>query len=168
MTAIALFYASKQTHCGLSYAILKECNFTQGVWIFTEVVMALFCCWQGCCHGKQLPSHRMFCLRHTTMHQFTVSFYSKPRGRVQECLAVICHLHFWQNDRDLVRAAAVTRGWNGCRNKSQHRQWTQVKKILSLLLPGFAPATFRSRVRRSNRWAILTSRPDRSVTAGTE
>ena len=28
-------------------------------------------------------------------------------------LAVTCHLHFWQNDRDLLRATAVTRGWNG-------------------------------------------------------
>ena len=32
------------------------------------------------------------------------------------CLAVICYLHFWQNDRDRVRATAVTRGWNGYRN----------------------------------------------------
>ena len=26
------------------------------------------------------------------------------------CLTVTCHLHFWQNDRDLLRATAVTRG----------------------------------------------------------
>ena len=26
------------------------------------------------------------------------------------CLAVACYLHFWQNDRDLLRATAVTRG----------------------------------------------------------
>ena len=25
------------------------------------------------------------------------------------CLTVTCHLHFWQNDRDLLRATAVTR-----------------------------------------------------------
>ena len=28
------------------------------------------------------------------------------------CL-VTCHLHFWQNDPGLLRATAVTRGWNG-------------------------------------------------------
>ena len=39
--------------------------------------------------------------------------------KVHACLAVTCHLHFWQNDRDLLRATAVTRGWNGYRNKSQ-------------------------------------------------
>ena len=33
------------------------------------------------------------------------------------CLAVTCHLRFWQNDRGLLRATAVTRGWNGYRNK---------------------------------------------------
>ena len=41
--------------------------------------------------------------------------------KVHACLAVTCHLHFWQNDLDLSRATAVTRGWNGYRNKSQHR-----------------------------------------------
>ena len=30
--------------------------------------------------------------------------------KVHACLAVTCHLHFWQNDRDLVRATAVTDG----------------------------------------------------------
>ena len=35
--------------------------------------------------------------------------------KVRACLAVACHLHFWQNDRDLLRATAVTRGWNGYR-----------------------------------------------------
>ena len=50
--------------------------------------------------------------------------------KVYACLAVTCHLHFWQNDRDLLRATAVTRGWNGYRNKSQHRKSTLEKKIL--------------------------------------
>ena len=68
---------------------------------------------------------------------------------VYACLAVTCHLHFWQDDRDLLRATAVTRGWNGYRNKSQHRKLTLEKKTLPPLLPGFEPATFRSRVRRS-------------------
>ena len=27
----------------------------------------------------------------------------------------------WQNDRDLLRAIAVTRGWNGYRNKSAQK-----------------------------------------------
>ena len=65
--------------------------------------------------------------------------------KVYACLAVTCHLHFWQNDRDFLRVTVVTRGWNGYRNKSQHRKSTLEKKILPPLLQGFEPATFQSR-----------------------
>ena len=81
-------------------------------------------------------------------------FIQSHIGRVYVCLAVTCYLHFWQNDRDLLRITAVTRGWNGYRNKNQHRKLTLEKNILPPLLQGFEPATFQSRVRRSNRWAI--------------
>ena len=74
--------------------------------------------------------------------------------KVYACLAVTCHLHFWRNDRGLLRATAVTRGWNGYRNKSQHRKLTLEKKILPPLLHRFESTTFRSRVRRSSYWAI--------------
>ena len=81
-------------------------------------------------------------------------FMQSQMRKVYACLAVTCHLHFWPNDRDLLRATAVTRGWNGYRNKSQHRKSTLEKKILPPLLQGFEPVTFQSRVRRSNHWAI--------------
>ena len=68
--------------------------------------------------------------------------------KVYACLAVTCHLHFWQNDRDFLRATVVTRGWNGYRNKSQHRKSTLEKKILPPFQQGFEPATFQSRVRK--------------------
>ena len=69
------------------------------------------------------------------------------------CLGVSCHLHFWQNDRGLLRATAVTRGWSGHRT-SQHTKLTLEKNILPPLLPGFEPVTFRSRAWRSNQRAI--------------
>ena len=72
--------------------------------------------------------------------------------KVYACLAVTCHLHFWQNDRDFLRATVVTRGWNGYRNKSQHRKSTLEKKILPPfllkqrinkgLLPDFYPRAY--------------------------
>ena len=74
--------------------------------------------------------------------------------KVYACLAVTWHLHFWQNDRDFLRATVVTRGWNGYRNKSQHRKSTLEKKILPPFQQGFEPVTFQSRVRCSNHWAI--------------
>ena len=99
---------------------------------------------RNCCHLGA------FCVHHKTMHHVMQSHIRK----VYACLAVTCHLRFWQNDRGLLRATAVTRGWNGYRNKSQHRKLTLEKKILPPLQQGFKPATFRSQVRRSNHWAI--------------
>ena len=74
--------------------------------------------------------------------------------KVYACLAVTCHLHFWQNDRDLLRATAVTLGWNRYRNKSENRKLTPEKKIPPPLQQGFEPVTFQSGVRLSNHWAI--------------
>ena len=50
-------------------------------------------------------------------------------------------LHYWHNGLNFLRATAVTRGWNGFRNKSQHRKFT-LEKIESL--PA-APARTRTR-----------------------
>ena len=35
--------------------------------------------------------------------------------KVYACLAVTWHMHLCQNDRGLLRATAITRGWNGYR-----------------------------------------------------
>ena len=78
--------------------------------------------WHGWRHMKLLPSRRKFVY---TIQPCTMSLHAKPHT----CLTVTCHLHFWQNERDPLRATAVTRGWNGYRNKSQHRKLTLEKKI---------------------------------------
>ena len=80
-----------------------------------------------------------------------MSLHAKPAHTYG---AYVFSRYFWQNDRDLLRATAVTRGWNGHRNKSQHRKLTLEKKILPPRQQGFEPATFRSRVRRSNHRAF--------------
>ena len=102
-------------------------------------------------HEKAAVSVQVLC---TPYNHAPCHFMQSHIRTVYACLAVTCHLHFWQNDWDLLRATAVTRGWNRYRNKSQHRKLTLEKKILLPLLQGFEPATFRSRVRRSNHWAI--------------
>ena len=101
---------------------------------------------------KLLPSGRVLCTpyKHAPCH-----FMQSHIRKVYACLAVNCHLHFWQKDRGLLRATAVTRGWNGYRNKSQHRKLT-MEKILPPLLQGFEPATFLSRVRCSNHQFVST------------
>ena len=107
--------------------------------------------WHGWCHKKLLPSRCVLC---TPYNHAPCHFMQSHIRKVYACLAVTCHLRFWQNDQGLLRATAVTRGWNGYQNKSQHRKLTLEKKILPLLQQGFEPATFRSWVQRSNHWAI--------------
>ena len=110
--------------------------------------------WHGWCHNNLLPesqSQRVLC---TPYNHAPCHFMQSHICKVYACLAVTCHLRLWQNDRGLLRATAVTRGWNGYRNKSQHRKLTLEKKILLPLQQGFEPATFRSQVRRSNHCAI--------------
>ena len=99
---------------------------------------------------KLLPSRCILCTpyNHTPCH-----FMQSHIRKMHTYLAVTCHLHFWQYGRDLLQATAVTQGWKRYRNKSQHRKLTLEKKILLPLLQGFKPATFRSRIRRSNHWA---------------
>ena len=64
-------------------------------------------------------------------------------------LAVTCHLQFWQSDRDIERATAVTRGWNGYPNKKEHRKLTLENNIVQQIRPGIKPVIFRLRVRHS-------------------
>ena len=57
-----------------------------------------------------LPFWDKFCVYITTRHKCTVSLYSNPNfiRRVHVYLGVGCHLHFWQNDWDLLCATALT------------------------------------------------------------
>ena len=88
-------------------------------------------------HETAAVSAQVLC---TPYNHVPCHFMQSHVRKVYACLAVTCHLHFWQNDRDLLRATAVTRGWNGYRNKSQHRKSTLEKKISPV-----APAGIRTR-----------------------
>ena len=101
--------------------------------------------------ARESQSRHVLC---TPYNHAPFHFMQSHIRKVYACLAVTCHLRFWQNDWGLLRATAVTRGWNGYRNKSQHRKLTPEKKILPPLQQGFETTTFRSRVRCSNHWAI--------------
>ena len=79
-------------------------------------------------------------------------------SRAYACLGVTCHLHYWQNDRDIFAATAVTRGVERTPDKSHHTTLTLEKKILPPLLSRFELSTFRSRARRSYQQTIPTTR----------
>ena len=96
-------------------------------------------CWHGWCHMKLLPSWHVLC---TPYNHAPCHFMQSHIRKAHACLAVTCHLHFWQNDRVLLHATAVTLGWNRYWKKSQHRKLTLENKILLLLLQGFNPWPF--------------------------
>ena len=92
-----------------------------------------------CCLG----AHSVYTIAYNHAPVYSVTLFEATcLEYTTVCLAVICHLHFWQNDQDLLGAIAITRGWNGYRNKGQHGELTLEKKILPPLLLRLEPVTF--------------------------
>ena len=154
--------------CASSFWNDLFCKYTPNLFVRVEVTVSVFCLFvcfvfmylsKWCtysanllllawCHVRLLQYRRTFCVHHTTILQ--CRFMQSHIRRVPVMwLAVTFHQHFQQNDRDLLRATVVTRGWTKYRDTSQHRKLTLEKKIIPPLLPGLEPATFRSRVQRS-------------------
>ena len=57
-------------------------------------------------HETAAVSAQVLC---TPYNHAPCHFMQSHIRKVYACLAVTCHLHFWQNDRDLLRATAITR-----------------------------------------------------------
>ena len=158
---IALFSALEQTHCARMWFYMKWLAFYSAFLNVHRSGVLTALAWLVP-HETAAVSAQVLC---TPYNRTPCHFMQSHIRKVYACLGVTCHLHFWQNDRDLLRATAVTRGWNGYRNKSLHRKLTLEKKILPPLLQGFEPATFQSRVRRSNHWAIPLPKVEYLLTA---
>ena len=93
--------------------------------------------WQWFCEPRRLWTNvpwRVACELDSLMGSNTLpGQHNQPAfnfigSGVHACLAVLCHLHFWQNDRGLSRATAVIRGLYGYCSKSQHWKLTREKK----------------------------------------
>ena len=69
-------------------------------------------------HETAAVSAQVLC---TPYNHAPCHFMQSHIRKVYACLVVTCHLRFWQNDRDLLRATAITRGWNGVSTES--RPW---------------------------------------------
>ena len=147
VATIALFSVSKQTNCAL---FMRDSEWVtvalhSAFWISMEVVTVMFGCYMAgakwnCGHLSASSVYTQYIRSHILwMHV---------------CLAVTCHLHFWQNDQDLLHSTAVSWGWNSYWNEIQHRKLTLEKKILLLLLLGLEPETFWLWVHHSIHWAI--------------
>ena len=117
ITYIALFSAL------LSRLTALACDST---WVTSIIARFLNIHWGGVLTALALlvphelqPSRRKSCVHHTIM--LHVTSCKATYVTVYACLAVTCHLHFWQNDRNLLRATAVTRRWNGYWNESAQK-----------------------------------------------
>ena len=94
------------------------------------VLTALF----GCLHCCHLSTHSMDTIQPCT------NVIQSQACRVHVWLAVTCHLHLWQNNRDLLWA--TMNRWN----KSQVRRLTLEKNVFPLLLHQLDPMTFQTQV----------------------
>ena len=150
---IESFSALAQTHCA-HLVILSGVTvaFHSAFWNThrSGVLTALFGCYMACATWNCCHLGASFANTIQPCTSLQCHFIRSHIRRVHVCnLAVTCHQHIRQNDRDVVRATAVTREWNGYRKKSRYRKLNMERKILPPLLPGLEPVTFRSRVRRS-------------------
>ena len=127
---IALFSALGQTHCARMWLILHEwIAFYSAFFTILRSGALTALAWLVPHETAAISARSVYTIQPCTCH-----FMQNHILKVHAYLAVTCHPHFWQYDRGLLRAAAVTLAWNGYRNKSQHRKLTQEKKSLLLLL----------------------------------
>ena len=70
--------------------------------------------------ARESQSRRVLC---TPYNHAPCHFMQSHIRKVSACLAVTCHLRLWQNDRGLLRATAVTRGWTEIRVSTESWPW---------------------------------------------
>ena len=87
-------------------------------WISTELVHIQRCLVVTWLVPLVISACSVYTVQSCTM---SCHFMQSQIRRVYVWLAVTCHLHFWQNDLDLLWATAITRGWNGYWNKSAQK-----------------------------------------------
>ena len=155
---IVLFSNLNQTHCTVVACDSEwvTVTFYSASWISTKVVSLQHCLvltWLVPCETAAVMVSFVYTIQPCAMsHHFILSHIC----RVHACLGVTHCLHFWQNDRDLLHATAVTQGWNRYQTKCQHKKLTQEKKILPVLLLLTHPSNGRSVQRQCTRMCMQT------------
>ena len=109
---IALISASARIHCALvvrnseRVTVVLHSTFLKFHW--SGVLSVLSGCYTAgakwnCCHVLNTPQP------HTSLQCHLIWSHIH---RMHVCLAVTCHLHLWQNDRDVSWASVGTLTWN--------------------------------------------------------
>ena len=76
-------------------------------------------------HESAAVSAQVLC---TPYNNAPCHFMQSHIRKVYACLALTCDLHFWQHDRDLLLATAVTRGCHGYQKKKKKKKKEKRKK----------------------------------------
>ena len=139
VTVPCYVFASKQTHC----ALVAYCSLTQQVFEYPLKVVYSQCClvvtitWLVPCETAAVGVCSLYTTQPCTgLHCHFVWSHICMVHHV--CLAVTCHLHFWQSDWDHLCATAVTHGWNRYQNESLHRK---LNLEIFFILLGLQPVT---------------------------
>ena len=95
-------------------------------------------------HKTTALSKQVLCTPCNHAPVYTVTIRSRIH-MVCVSLAVSCHLHFWQSDRDLLRATVVTQGWNRYQTESAQTVDPRERKNTLAFLLGLEPVVRSSR-----------------------
>ena len=110
----AILRSLEQTHCARLWFYMSDKLFiARFLNIHRSGVLTLTALAWLVPHETAAISAQVLC---TPYNHASCHFMQSHIRKVYASLAVTCHLHFWQNDWDLLRATAVTRGWNGYLN----------------------------------------------------
>ena len=106
----AILRSLEQTHCACLWFYMRDKLFIARFFEYPP---------KWCTYSAGMAGATWNCSHLGASSVYTIQpchFMQSHIRKVYGCLAVTCHLHFWQNDRDLLCATAVTQGWNGYRH----------------------------------------------------
>ena len=95
--------------------------------------------WHGWCHMKLLSSGRVLC---TPYNYAPCHFMQSHIRKVHACLAVTCHLHFWQDDQNSLRTTAVARGGTDTKIRVSTESWPWRRKFSRRSCKDSSPRSF--------------------------
>ena len=121
---IMLFSAVEQTHCALGACDSGICG-----WLSLALVVVI---WLVPCETAAVSAH-VLCTPYNHAPAYGVTSF-KVTCSAYVCLAVTCHLHFWQNNWDLLCATVVTQGLTDSEIRVSTEGWPWRRKF-SCFLP---------------------------------
>ena len=98
---IALFSAFEQTHCARMIDYFYFLFFYSTFWNIhrSGLQRCLIVTWLVPRETAVVSARSVYTIQPCTMSRHFMQIHIR---RVPACLVVTCHLHFWQNDRDLL------------------------------------------------------------------